>query len=190
MIETKPLTPALLSDLNLLFCTNRYTEKCWCMWHIIAVKAFHAGASEQNRTRFTHLAESEDTPLGILAYRHSEPVGWCAAGPRERYARAIKTPTYRKVAQETSADVWLVPCFFVRSDARRLGVTKILLTAAVELATTNNVQAIDGFPYTNDKRRSSSQIHVGFASTFASCGFRPIHHPSASRVVMRRVLTP
>jgi len=188
MIETKIVTPNLLDDLNRLFCTNKYSEKCWCMWHIIAVKAFHAGGSEQNRAQLTALAQTETTPIGLLAYQNGEPVGWCAVGPRERYARAIKTPSYRQKDEDPYTNVWLVPCFFTRTEARGIGVSKRLLGAAIQLASDHQAEAIDGFPFTNDKRRSSSQIHVGFESTFSACGFKPLRRPSDSRVVMRRIL--
>jgi GNAT superfamily N-acetyltransferase len=158
------------------------------MWHIISVKAFHAGGAEKNRTQLTQLALTENEPIGILAYRDSEPIGWCAVGPRNRYARAIKTPTYRQKTEDIYSNIWLVPCFFVRSDARGLGLSKLLLEAAVQLANKHNAEAIDGFPFTSEKPRFSSQIHVGFESTFLACGFEPIRKPSQSRVVMRRIL--
>ena len=85
-------------------------------------------------------------------------------------------------------DVWLVPCFFTRSDARGLRLSKVLLEAAIQLAIDYDAEAIDGFPFTNEKRRSSSQIHAGFESTFLDCGFEQIRRPSKSRVVMRRIL--
>ena len=188
MIQTKVLTQDDLTDLSALFCSNRYTDKCWCMWHIIAVKTFHAGGAEQNEARFRQLVESSPEPLGIMAYRAGKPAGWCAVGPRERYARAIRTPTYRTQDDDPREHVWLVPCFFVHQDIRGTGMSKILLNAAVSLAREHGADAVDGFPFTSEKRRSSSQIHVGFEAVFLACGFAPLRRPSASRVVMRRVL--
>ncbi len=185
MTTIKAVTEALLDDLNELFCTNKFAEKCWCMWHIISVKAFHAGGAEQNRAQLTRIAQTEEVPIGILAYQNERPVGWCAVGPRERYARAIKTPSYRHVGPDHLTTVWLVPCFLVHPDSKGLGISRQLLKGAVELAQAHGAEAVDGFPFTNDKRRSSSQIHVGFESTFAACGFKPIRRPSSSRVVMR-----
>ena len=188
MIETRVVTPALLDDLNRLFCTNKFAEKCWCMWHIISVKAFHAGGAAQNRAQFTQLAQTESAPIGVLVYQDNEPRGWCAVGPRERYARAITTPTYRHKETEPFENVWLAPCFLVHPEARGMGLSKHLLETAVQLASDFDAEAIDGFPFTSEKRRSSSQIHVGFESTFLTCGFKPIRRPSESRVVMRRIL--
>ena len=133
MIETKIVTPDRIEDLNTLFSTNKHTEKCWCMWHIISVKAFHAGGAEANRAQLTQLAETSPEPIGIIAYKDSEPVGWCAVGPRERYARAIKTPSYKHKGEEPYSNVWLVPCFFTRDDVRKQGITGRLLETAVFL---------------------------------------------------------
>ncbi len=81
-----------------------------------------------------------------------------------------------------------MPCFYTHNDARGQGLTKTLLEAAVKLAKEHGAEALDGFPFTSEKRRSSSQIHVGFEATFLACGFESIHNPSDSRVVMRRIL--
>lgn len=188
IIETKVVTPAQLDDLESLFCCNKLAQKCWCMWHIISVKAFHEGGAEQNRALFSELVATEPGPVGIIAYRNGEPVGWCAAGPRERYARTLKTPTYRTKISEPLKNVWLVPCFLIRPDARGLGISKVLLEAVVQLAQDAGADAVEGFPFTAGKRRSGGTIHVGFESTFVQCGFETIRHPSDSRVVMRRTL--
>ena len=188
MIETRPVTADQLDDIDALFCSEKPADRCWCMWHIIAVKDFHAGGPEANRRRFRALAREEALPLGILAYEDGEPRGWCAVGPRERYARALKTPTYRSKDEDPFRDVWLVPCFLVRPEARGRGLSKLLLEAAARLAAENGAEAIDGFPFRSGKRRSGGPIHVGFESTFLDCGFSPIREPSDSRVIMRLVL--
>lgn len=187
MIETKLVTPDLLDDLNSLFCTDKTAEKCHCMWYIISVKAFHAGGAEENRTQLKHLAYSQETPIGILAYEDGQPIGWCAVGPHERYARAVKTPTYRTKAEDPLTNVWLVPCFYIHPSARGKAISKLLLETAVELARTHKADAIDGFPFTSTKRRSGGTIHVGFEPTFSACGFEPLRRPSDSRVVMRHI---
>jgi len=188
MVETKLVTAKNLDDLHSLFCTNKLAEKCWCMWHIISVKDFHAGGAEKNRKQFAELVKTENEPIGLLAYKDKQVVGWCAVGPSSRYERAVKTPSYRHKGEDPYSNVWLVPCFLTHPDSRGLGLSKTLLEAAVQLAKKHNAEAIDGFPFTNEKRRSSGQIHVGFESTFTACGFETIRKPSNSRVVMRRVL--
>ena len=178
-----------LDDLGKLLCTDDAACGCWCMWFITSVREYHAAGIEGNRARFAALAASSDDPMGLLAYRDDEPVGWCAVGPRSRYKRALKTPTYRGGDDEDDASIWLVPCFFVHPDERRSGLTRELLDAAVSLATDRGARAIEGFPFAGQKRRSSGDRQVGFESLFTACGFTAVRRPSASRVVMRRELS-
>lgn len=182
----KPVTPDAIEDLARLFATDAMTDACWCMWFIIPVKAFHAAGHAGNCASFCDLAATSELPLGLLAFQDDEPVGWCAVGPRERYVRAMKTPTYSAAPAEPN--IWFVPCFYVRPGMRRGGVSKALLDAAVELARANGATAIDGFPFAGTKRRSGGDTQVGFEELFASCGFEVIRTPSPSRVVMRRAL--
>ncbi len=187
-VTIKAVTSTVIDDLGRLFATDTVADTCWCLWFITSVNAFHAGGHAGNRANFCELAARSDQPLGLLAYRDGEPVGWCAVGPRSRYVRALKTPTYRGAADDHDDDVWLVPCFFIRKDARRAGVSHALLEAAVSLAEDNGATAIDGFPFSGAQRRSSGDTQVGGAALFAACGFEVIRTPSPSRVVMRRTL--
>jgi GNAT superfamily N-acetyltransferase len=110
----------------------------------------------------------------LLAYQNGDPVGWCAVGPRSRYIRALKTPTYKGGGVGDNSDIWLVPCFFVRKDMRGAGVSRTLLEAAVKLAKENGAVAIEGFPFAGAKKRSSGDIQVGSERLFSSCGFEVI----------------
>lgn len=182
--KIEKVTPDLIEDVAKLFGTEKTTHNCWCMWFIISVKEFHAAGSAGNRASFCSLVENSDLPMGLLAYQDREPVGWCAVGPRSRYARAIKTPTYQG-GNTAESDIWLVPCFFLRKDVRGQGLTRVLLEAAVDFAQENGAAAIEGFPFAGSKQRSSGDIQVGFEAVFAACGFQVIRTPSSSRAVMR-----
>lgn len=188
-ITITALNPDRIDDLGRLFGTYEVTDRCWCMWFIIPVKEYHAAGGEGNRASMTQLVAESELPMGLLAYNDAgEAVGWCAVGPRARYVRALKTPTYRGGEVEDDTNVWLVPCFFTRKDARGEGVTNALLEAAVDLAAQNGASAVEGFPHAGPGRRSGNDLQVGFESLFASCGFHVIRTPSPTRVVMRREL--
>lgn len=181
-LTIQPLTNDRIDDLGWLFSTDNIAEDCWCMWFIIPVKDFHAAGRAGNRVSFSDLATKSDLPLGLLAYQDGEPVGWVAVGPRERYVRAVKTPTYRG-GDAAESGVWMTPCFFIREDKRGAGVGRALLEGAVQLARENGAVAVEGFP--NAGKKSSSDPQVGFAVVFSACGFQVVRTPSASRVVMR-----
>jgi GNAT superfamily N-acetyltransferase len=187
-VDIQPLTPDRLNDLAALFGTNKTTAGCYCTWFLMPVKQSQAGWGDTNRREFESFARQADPPAGLLAYRDGEPVGWCALGPRSRYARMLKAPTLRQRDPAEDDAVWLVTCFFVRRDARRSGVTRALLEGAADLARRRGAVAIEGFPLAGAARRSTGEAFVGVEPLFASCGFVPVAHPSPSRVIMRRDL--
>jgi GNAT superfamily N-acetyltransferase len=183
MLDVKPLSRDRLADLERLF-GDRSAGSCWCMWYIIAVKEFHQGGEPANAGKFRALADGSALPLGVLAHLDGEPVGWAAAGPRSRYARAVRTLTLKGVDHSEDDDVWLAPCFFVRRDKRGHGAARRLLEGPVELARASGAAVIEGFPFAGSKLGSGDR-QVGTEAQFAACGFRAVGHPSPSRVIMR-----
>ena len=188
MIRVADLTPDRIADLEDLFGSDEVTDRCWCMWFIIRVRDFHDAGREGNRSGFIDLASGEPTPMGLIAYEGDDPVGWCAAGPRRRYERMLASPTLKGRDQGEDDSVWLVPCFYIRGDARGEGVATALLAGAVDLARRHGAVAIEGFPLSGDGRRSGGDLQVGIEPLFASCGFEPVRRPSENRVIMRRAL--
>jgi GNAT superfamily N-acetyltransferase len=186
--EIHPLTSDRLDDLAELFGTNGTTRGCWCMFFLVTGREFTAGWGTGNRARFEEFAAGQDPPAGLLAYRDREPVGWCAMGPRSRYPRALRSPVRAGRDPSEDQDVWLVPCFFVRRGARRAGLTRALLAAAVAQAEESGATAIEGFPLAGEGRHAAAEAYLGTEPVFATCGFRPLARPSPRRVVMRRPL--
>ena len=185
----KPVRPSNLDDLATLFGTSRTTTGCYCMWFLVPAKECNAGWSGGNREALENLARHERQPVGLLAYRDKQPVGWIAAGPRSRFARALRGQVLRDHDPAEDDQVWLVPCFYVRREARRTGVMRTLLESAVDLAHRRGAIAVEGFPLAGDGRHSAGNAFVGVEPLFASCGFTTVARPTAGRVVMRRQLT-
>lgn len=183
-----PLVPARLSDLAALFGTGKTTSGCYCMWFLVPAKECQAGWSGGNKIAFEAQSHAADEPMGLLAYRDGEPVGWCAAGPRSRYSRALRSPVLRAREPAEDDQVWLVPCFYVRREARRLGVMRQLLRSAITLAVEHGASAIEGFPLAGDQRRDTGSAYLGVEPLFASCGFEVVSRPTAGRVHMRATL--
>jgi GNAT superfamily N-acetyltransferase len=185
-IEVRTFVPSMAEDLSQLFASDPSASGCWCMWFITSVKEYHAAGAAGNRQKFEALARTSEQPLGLVAYRNGQPIGWCAVGPKERYARAVRTPTLRAAAADLAENTWFVPCFFVRGDDRRTGVTRALLKRAVELAAEHGAKLIEGFPFSGNRPRASGDRQVGTEEVFARAGFSPVRRPSESRVVMQR----
>ena len=188
MIEVRPVDAARVPDAEALFGTSPETNGCSCMWFIIPVREYHAGGPEANRQRFCELAATNSpVPIGLLAYRDGEAVGWCAVGARSRFARALRVPSFKGREPAEDDSVWLVPCFYVRRDVRREGVSRALLEGAVDLAREHGAAAIEGFPFARGAKLSRESM-VGVESLFESCGFSVARRPTSTRVVMRREL--
>ncbi len=187
-LSIQVVTSDLIKDLSRLFSSEPVVDSCWCMWFITPIKTYHTAGSGGNCASFCEMVARDNLPPGLLAYHNEEPVGWCAVGPRTRYVRALKTPTYNDGNINEAPGIWLTPCFFIRKDMRRKGISQALLNEAIHLASENGATAIDGFPYSGAKKRSVNDLQVGYEALFAACGFEVLRRPSTSRVVMRREL--
>jgi GNAT superfamily N-acetyltransferase len=186
-IEVKPLTKARIPDAEQVFASSPESAGCFCMWFIIPVAQYHAGGKPANRELFLTLVKESETPIGLVAYIGRDPVGWCAVGPRSRFKRALKVPSFKGRDPSEDDSVWFVPCFNIRKDSRRKGVSKALLDGAVELARRHSVDAIEGFPFARGAKVGRESM-VGLESAFEACGFSVSRRPSSTRVVMRREL--
>jgi GNAT superfamily N-acetyltransferase len=179
-----PVTPERLQDLAQLFESNNTTKGCWCMAFIAKRSEYVQGGSGGNRAKFEEMAQTADPPMGLLAYRDGQPVGWCAVGPRTRYPPAISPRATILRDRDSQEDelVWLVPCFFVRVGHRRQGITKQLLEGAVALARSHGAKAVEGWPLVG---KASADEYLGRRQVFEACGFDEVSQPSPRRVVMR-----
>ena len=183
-IDVKSLTTDLVHDAEEVFSASPESAGCFCTWFIIPVAQYHAGGKSENRKLFVELVEKNEEPIGLVAYDDGAPVGWCAAGPRSRFARALRIPSFKGRDPSEDESVWLVPCFNVRMEHRRQGVSQALLAGAVELARSHGAPAIEGFPFAQGAKLSRESM-VGVEAVFQACGFTASRRPSGSRVVMR-----
>jgi len=191
-VSKSPIQPATadrVADLDRLFAANGTVGGCWCAYFLVSNADFEAGWRAGNRKRLLDVVRHGDAPAGLLAYRDGEPVGWCATGPRDRYARVLRSPHWKQRDRAEDATVWLIPCLFVHRDARRHGLTLELLAAAVDLAREHGAPAVEGLPLAGDGPHPSADAYVGTESMFAATGFRVVHRPSNRRVRMRLDLT-
>ena len=181
------VTPDLLPDVAQLFDTHGATRGCWCQAFTVSSSEYQQGWRDGgNRARFEAAAARPGPPIGLLAYRGDEPVGWCAVGPRDRYQAAIGKRARIMRNRDPGEDdrVFFVTCLFVRVGHRRSGVTYDLLQAAIDLARELGAPAIEGWPRSGSDRQQSD-LYYGRESLFAEFGFSVVDRPSPNRAVMR-----
>jgi GNAT superfamily N-acetyltransferase len=184
-MDVHPLTPGRYPDLAALFGTTAVTRTCYCTWFLMLDperrEVWEAGES---RAVFERFAGASSGPAGLLAYRDGTPVGWCAIGPRSEYPRLVKAKAWRG----GDPDAWAVTCFYTQRSARHTGLTRTLLSAALELAAAHGASAVEAAPRAIGVPTAAGDGYVGFEQIFADCGFEEIGRPAPKRVLMRRSL--
>ena len=164
-----------------LFAANKTVSWCFCTWFMQTNREM-----DDNDNREV-LRARLGGPIGLLAVSGSRPVGWVAVAPRAAYSRLAKSKITAPV--DDLSDVWSVTCFFVHRDARRKGVTRTLLDAAVRYAALHGACAVEGYPVdTEGERRGSGDLYHGTLSLFTNAGFTLLERRGTRRALVRLAL--
>jgi GNAT superfamily N-acetyltransferase len=179
-LEFHPLTPDRWPDLVQLFEHHGNPGYCWCMtWRATSTEYKLLGTA--GRKRALHSLVKAYIPIGILAYRAGEPIGWCSIAPRETYARLEHSTTLKRIDDRP---VWSVVCFFISRDMRGQGLALQLLKSAVEYAVSQGAHIVEGYPV----EPGQSYQFMGSPSLFKAAGFREVARAANNRPIVRRVL--
>jgi GNAT superfamily N-acetyltransferase len=176
VIETHPLTPDRWRDFSELMNSRWDTRHCWCMALRITTN-YRTRTAATNRRAFKKVVDTAKAPPGVLAYVGGVPAGWCAVAPRNEYSRLARS---RATAPLDDQPVWSIVCFFVRGGMRRKGLSRILLSAAVDLATQHGAKLVEGYPVDG----GGDPFH-GVASVFRGAGFKEVARRTHNRPFMR-----
>jgi GNAT superfamily N-acetyltransferase len=152
------------------------TRHCWCMAMRLDA-SYRTRSGDANRRSMKKVVDTAAAPPGVLAYVEGVPVGWCAVAPREEFPRVARAAA--KAAPSDDA-AWSVVCFYVLRSARRQGVSRALLAAAVELATQHGAKVVEGYPV-----EGGNNPFRGIPSVFTAAGFAEIARPKPNRPIMR-----
>ena len=168
--EFKPLTPENWDDFEQLFGANGACAGCWCAWFLMTNKEYKEAGRDGHREEMRTLVQTGGEP-GVIAYADGKPAGWIALGPRERFRRLAASAHLGAVDQQP---VWVVPCFFIHRDYRRMGLMEKLLEAAVETARSKGVKTLEAFPVEVEQQVSSTSLFPGKVEVFYRLGFHEV----------------
>lgn len=178
--EFHPLTSDRWPDLVQLFEHHGNPGYCWCMtWRAPSAEYQQLGTAGRKRALRSRV--KAQIPIGILAYRADEPVGWCSIAPRETYARLEKSTTLKRIDDRP---VWSVVCFFVSRPMRGKGLALQLLRAAVAYAASRGAHIVEGYPV----NPGQSYQFMGSPAIFKAAGFREVARAENDRPIVRRIL--
>jgi GNAT superfamily N-acetyltransferase len=178
----EPLNPGRWADLETLFGPRGACGGCWCMYWRLGRADFEASKGAGNQRAFKRIVSRGVEP-GILAYEAETPIGWCALGPRESFAKLGRS---RVLAPVDASPVWSVVCFFVARPYRRRGLTVELLREAARHALRQGARILEGYPIEPSRRRLAEAFAwTGLASAFRKAGFSEVARRSPTRPIMR-----
>ena len=186
-IEIHPTTPKRWDDVADLFERpgprggTPQTDGCWCQfWHLRG-NAYFAGHGAENRKSLAAEIRGGGEP-GLLAYVGGEPVGWCRVGARESFDRLEHSP---RLARVDDQDVWSVVCFYVHPSAKRDGVARALLEAAIERAAAHGAPLLEGYPVREG--HMNIDAYTGYLPMFLDAGFEAVREAGRRTFVRRRL---
>jgi len=171
-LEIHPLTPKRLPDLAALFGQGGDPKWCWCSFFRLRNSGFVNASAATNRAVLEGAVETtagEGRAPGLVAYRDGAAIGWVSLGPRDDYERLQHS---RVLAPLDDRPVWSIVCFVVARTARRQGVARALLEAAVAYAAEHGATLLEAYPVETDgKRIPSANAFKGTLGMFENAGF-------------------
>jgi GNAT superfamily N-acetyltransferase len=182
-LEIHPLTADRWRDLESLFGPGGASGGCWCMWWRTGPE-FPTRKVATNKAAFKRVV-AKGPPPGLIAYRDGKPAGWCEVCPRADLARLAGS---RQLAPVDNKAVWSLPCFFVKRNARGLGIVGALIEEATRYARKHKAPALEAYPWDSDTKRAPAAVYTGVASTFTKAGFVEVARRAPQRPIMRFAL--
>lgn len=186
-VEVHPATAERWKDIDNLFGPKGAYAGCWCMFWRLARADFKRLKGDGTKVVLQDMT-GKNKVAGLLAYLGGQPVGWCSLGPREEYAALENSRILKRV---DNTPVWSIVCFFVAKPFRNKGIISQLLNAAVNYASQQGAQVIEGYPVDLQTRKLAGQTltncsgYMGIASTFRAAGFVKVADASETQLIMR-----
>lgn len=177
-LSFRPVTRSTRAEFEAFFSSPGAPKWCWCMvWRRSSVEAKHNDSVGRKRQMMQRI--DAGTPVGLIAYRKDEPVGWVSIAPRETY-RNLGGPE----ANEGEV-IWSIACFYVPRKLRGEGLVRDLIAGAVKHAKKRGATIVEAYPVPTD---APSYRFMGFIPVFKEAGFKDVGMAGVRRHVMRRAV--
>jgi GNAT superfamily N-acetyltransferase len=182
-----PLTADLWPQFEDLFGKQGACYGCRCTHYRLPPAVRRENDRVRNK-EFIKARIEAGPPPGLLAIEDDVATGWMQIGPRSdvpEWNKANRVTTPLEPAEAGDPAVWAISCFFIRSSARRKGLTHRLVEAGVEFARENGARLVEACPMTESKDSRSVGLYVGSTRVFEKAGFSPVAERKPGRPLMR-----
>ncbi|NMR30611.1 GNAT family N-acetyltransferase [Crystallibacter degradans] len=188
-LETVEITTATWPVFEELFGPGGVQGGCWCSWFRLSSRDY-ASSSSVERRDFVHSRVEAGEPFGLVARVDGEPLGWVSVAPRQCHTRLERSSVVRLAEDEDQASLWTVACFYIKRDARGIGLSHRLLDAAVEHAASRGARAVEGYPVDTAGGKTPPQdLYYGTLKVFLGAGFKLVERRGQRRALVRKALT-
>jgi len=186
-LAVHPLTPERWPGLEAIFNARgcSVARGCWCMFYRQAEAPTPPPKgmtrAQARRAELKALVHG-DRPPGLIGYRGKVPVGWVSLGPREEFAKLVRSPVMKAVDDQP---VWSIICFVVPSEYRGQGVAQALLAGAVKYAKSRGATLVEAYPVDKPHRSDDDSMWFGAKSMYDREGFDEVARRKPTRPVVR-----
>jgi GNAT superfamily N-acetyltransferase len=153
------------NDFASLMQTDAQCSDCWCLNHREPAGCPTGTAAQAKMKQLT----AENKVGGLLAYQDQECVGWIAIDPMSELVGHDCQPAGKP-------NEWSIHCLFIKDGFRGQGISRQLITAAIEFAKSNGAKLISAFPIPEENRSRFPVNEAEFSgrlSTYSKFGFKP-----------------
>jgi len=183
MIRFESLNKETWPYLQSLFGEKGACGGCWCMYWRLTRKEYENSKGQKNKEKLYELI-NRDLPLGILAFEHDVPIGWCSVSPKSELIRLGNSRLFKNFKGPKST--WSITCLFIHKDHRNMGLSVEIISAASEYAFENGASIIEAYPILPKTNKIPPAFAwVGFVNSFKKAGFNKVVQASENRLVMR-----
>jgi GNAT superfamily N-acetyltransferase len=164
-IRIEPVTRENWETFVRLFEAKGSPHYCWCTSYRVRNASELSGAQKKV---FMRSSVDSGVPIGVVACKGDEPIGWCSVAPRETYVRLERSRAMPR-ATPPATSTWTILCFFVARPHRNQHVAQALLKGAVAYARRQGAEVVEGYPFDT---AGVSSTHRGHSTLFGSAGFK------------------
>ena len=182
-LTVEPLTRKNWGKFIQLFGEKGACGNCWCMYYRLRKTDFYEGKSEDGNKNALKEIVWQDKPTGMLGFYEDEAIAWCAFAPREDFMKLENSRVHKRIDDKA---VWSIPCFFIRKEFRRNGVSVALLKGVIQYAKENGIKIIEAYPtIPTQAKLPDSFAWIGLYKSFERAGFEIVDRTSKNRPMVR-----